>query len=332
MILVTGGAGYVGGHFLRTFLAGNKDTEVVVVDNLSEGHQRLLPARGIHFFKEDIGNVPAIEAIVSRFPIEAIVHFAASAYVGESQSDPFKYFGNNVAQSLKLFEAMERRGVTKIVFSSTCATYGNPQYVPLDEKHPQCPVNVYGTTKLMVEQALKALANSRGWSCIFLRYFNAAGAHSSGEIGEDHQPETHLIPLALKVASGELESVKIYGNDYETPDGTCIRDYIHVTDLARAHLRALDLVQKQQMVEGINLGTEKGASVKEVIDRCENVTGKKIATTIAPRRPGDPPVLVANAKRAQDLLNWRAQFDLEGIIHSAWQWHSQNAAVGNRQK
>jgi UDP-glucose 4-epimerase len=217
---------------------------------------------------------------------------------------------------------MERNGVRKIVFSSTCASYGVPEYVPIDEKHPQRPVNVYGNTKLIVEKILHSLAETRGWSFVALRYFNAAGAADDGSLGESHDPETHLIPLILKVASGELPHVNINGDDYETPDGTCVRDYIHVTDLARAHCQALDLLRTKPAGtrECINLGTEHGASVKEVISVCEAITGKKIRTVVAPRRSGDPAKLVANAAVAEKVLGWKPQYDLKSILETAWRW------------
>lgn len=321
MILVTGGAGYIGSHFIRAYLEKAPNAAVVAVDNLSEGHKESLPDTShVYFLHKDAGNVEALKAVFERFPIRAVVHFAASCYVGESEGDPIKYFKNNVVQSLNLFEAMEETGVRKIVFSSSCATYGNPEYSPLDERHRQEPVNVYGRTKLMVEQTLQALVTRLGWSCVSLRYFNAAGADDSGQIGESHEPETHLIPLALQTAKGERQSLKVYGNDYDTEDGTCIRDYIHVNDLADAHCQALKLLENGKRWEAINLGTTSGASVLQIIEMCRQVTGKDIPYEIAPRRPGDPPCLVAESSKAASLLDWKPKYDLRRIIETAWSW------------
>lgn len=323
MILVTGGAGYVGSHFLSEYVRTRGD-EVVVVDNLGNGYeaavQAAVPKGQVKFFKCDMGDQSALDNIFKQFKIDAVVHFAACAYVGESQELPFKYFQNNVIQSLNLFEVMERHGVRKLVFSSTCATYGEPEYVPIDEKHPQRPVNVYGNTKLITEQILHSLGETKNWSYCALRYFNAAGAAKDGSIGEHHDPETHLIPLILQAAAGKSPHVSILGDDYETRDGTCVRDYIHVTDLAFAHLQALDLLQKQSTQECINLGTEHGATVKEVIDVCKKVTGREITVKVSPRRSGDPPILIADAKKAKRILGWEPTYDLEQIVQTAWNW------------
>jgi UDP-glucose 4-epimerase len=315
MILVTGGAGYVGSHFVKTYLERHPDVSLVVVDNLSEGHRKALDfSDRIHFFQEDIGDADAMGRLFKWFPIEAVVHFAANAYVGESQVNPGKYFHNNVANSISLFRAMDDAGVKRLVFSSTCATYGVPQQVPIYESHPQNPINVYGLTKLMMEMTMRAYAETRGWSFVALRYFNAAGADPGGTIGEHHEPETHLIPLVL-------QAIEVYGTDYDTPDGTCIRDYIHVNDLATAHIQALNLmVGEKQVAEAINLGTTHGASVTEVIDVCRKVTGQDIPVQHGPRRPGDPPVLVANADKAKARLGWQPKSDLRHIIETAWQW------------
>lgn len=323
MILVTGGAGYVGSHFLNEYLRSKKE-EVIVVDNLAEGHEqavdKAIKSGQVKLFDCNMGDQSALDNIFKEHKIEAVVHFAACAYVGESQEDPFKYFQNNVVQSINLFETMERHGVRKLVFSSTCATYGEPEYVPIDEKHRQRPVNVYGNTKLITEHVLHSLGETKNWSYCALRYFNAAGADEDGSIGESHDPETHLIPLILQTAAGKRSEVSILGDDYETRDGTCIRDYIHVTDLATAHVQALELLRKQSTQECINLGTEHGASVKEVIDVCKQVTGREIAVKIAPRRSGDPPILVANAAKAKTLLGWQPQHDLTKIVQTAWNW------------
>jgi UDP-glucose 4-epimerase len=319
MILVTGGAGYVGSHFVRRYCVLNPNTPVIV--SLSEGHQQALAdLSSVEFKKEDIGNYEAMKTLLFQYKVDCVVHFAAHAYVGESQKHPNKYFHNNVVNTLSLFRAMEECNVRKIVFSSTCATYGNPQYLPIDEKHPQDPINIYGLTKLIVEKVLAGYADTCAWSYMALRYFNACGADESGMIGESHDPETHIIPLALMAASGRLEAVDIYGDDYDTPDGTCIRDYIHVTDLADAHLRALELLKSQKGGDVINLGTTHGVSVKEIIDMCDQVTGRRIPRRIAPRRAGDPPRLVADAKNAALKLQWSPEYDLKRTIETAWLW------------
>ncbi len=321
MILVTGGAGYVGSHFVRRYRALNPKGEVIVVDNLSEGQQQALAGlSSLVFIKEDIGNYEVMKQLFSQYPVDCVVHFAASSVAGESQKKPNEYFYNNVVNTLALFRAMEECNVRKIVFSSTCATYGNPQYLPIDEMHPQEPINVYGLTKMMVEKALAGYADTCGWSYVALRYFNAAGADESGLIGESHDPETHLIPLVLMAASGRLKVLEIYGDDYDTPDGTCIRDYIHVTDLADAHWQALELLKNQKGGYVINLGTTYGVSVKEIINICEEVTGSKIPWRVAPRRAGDPPRLVADATKAELKLGWKPKYDLKRTIETAWHW------------
>jgi UDP-glucose 4-epimerase len=319
MILVTGGAGYVGSHFLHEYARTGRG-QCIVVDNLTEGHNHAIGNHGSKLVQCSIGDQKALDQLFQENDIEAVVHFAANAYVGESQENPFKYLNNNVVQSINLFETMERHGVRKLVFSSTCATYGTPEYVPLDEKHAQHPVNVYGNTKLITEHVLRSLAETKDWSFIALRYFNAAGAAQDGSIGESHDPETHLIPLVLQAGLGKSPHVNVLGDDYETKDGTCIRDYIHVTDLATAHCQALDLLRNKRAAEFINLGTEHGASVKEIIALCGEVTGLNIPVKVAPRRSGDPPVLVANAAKANQILNWRPSHDLRSIVETAWKW------------
>jgi UDP-glucose 4-epimerase len=324
MILVTGGAGYIGSHFVKHYLESAPSESVVVVDSLAEGHLQAIQSIGfaerLKFIQADIGESERMRAIFGEYPIEAVVHFSAFAYVGESSQDPLKYYKNNVENSLHLFQVMEECGVRNIVFSSTCATYGNPVRLPLDEMHPQAPINVYGETKLMVEMMLRSLHRCKGWSCVPLRYFNAAGADPEGKLGESHHCETHLIPLVLQAAKGERASIAIYGDDYDTPDGTCIRDYIHVNDLARAHSLALKYVRSGPVFEPINLGTACGASVKEVIDICREVTGRDIPVEVEPRRVGDPPVLIANSRKAQALLGWHPAYGLKDSIETAWQW------------
>jgi UDP-glucose-4-epimerase GalE len=253
-----------------------------------------------------------------------VVHFAAFAYVGESVRDPLKYYQNNVAGTLTLLQAMHTAGVQRLIFSSSCATYGMPQQPFLTEDHPQNPINPYGESKLVVERMLQACGPAYGLRWMSLRYFNAAGADPDGELGENHQPETHLIPLVLAVANGRLPEIAVFGTDYDTPDGTCIRDYIHVTDLADAHILALQALNSDQANTAYNLGTGSGYSVREVIDTAARITGRPIASTAAPRRPGDPPRLVAAADKAQQVLGWRPRYsDLDTIIATAWQWESQ---------
>jgi UDP-glucose 4-epimerase len=321
MILVTGGAGYIGSHFVHSYLKQYPDEQLVVIDNLSEGHHESLPKSDrVVFYNEDVGNSERLGKILTDHSVKAVVHFASSCYVGESQKDPPKYFHNNAINGLLLFETMERAGVKRFVLSSTCATYGIPTKLPIDETHFQNPINVYGLTKLMLEKALAAYSANRGWSYVSLRYFNAAGASDDATIGESHDPETHIIPLALQTAMGKREAVEIYGDDYETEDGTCIRDYIHVNDLSEAHWQALELTKTAGFSDAINLGTTHGASVREIIDVCERVSGRKIKTIMAPRRSGDPPRLVADNRKAARVLGWQPRYDLEAIIRTAWNW------------
>lgn len=331
MYLVTGGAGYIGSHFIKYFLDQNPAAEIVTVDNLSEGHVEAVSySPRIHWVQEDIANTTAIADILKKYEIQTVIHFAASCYVGESQEKPEKYFENNVVKTLSLLKAMEACSVRQMVFSSTCATYGNPQYLPLDEQHPQAPINVYGSTKLMVEQALRAYSLAKGWSYVALRYFNASGADESGLLGERHEPETHLIPLTLQAALGKRNAIQVFGTDYDTPDGTCIRDYIHVNDLADAHLKAIDYLRQNPGGEAFNLGTTTGASVKEVIQACQDVSGLEIPVVFGPRRPGDPARLVANANKAHDLLGWKPKYDLRRTVETAWQWEQNIRFAGKR--
>lgn len=317
-ILVTGGAGYVGSHAARYLSQAGH--EVWVYDNLGLGHRAAaLPGRLI---EGDLHDQALLTATLREKAIEAVMHFAAFSLVGESVAEPAKYYRNNIGGSLSLLEAMRSAGVFRIVFSSTTATYGAPRNVPISEDEPQCPINPYGFTKLAIERSLDDYARAYGFAYAALRYFNAAGASPRGDLGEDHLPESHLIPIVSQVALGQRERITIFGDDYPTPDGTCIRDYIHVDDLASAHALALDRLKPGEGLK-LNLGTGDGHSVREVIDSCRRVTGREIPEEVGPRRAGDPPELVANAQRAGQLLGWTPKFvELDAIVATAWRWHS----------
>lgn len=321
-ILVTGGAGYIGSVMVE--LLREKGEQVVVLDNLFRGH-RAAVADSVPFYQGSIGDRTLVGRICTEHNIEACIHFAALAYVGESVSEPKLYFENNVEQGIALLDALLGAGVRRFVFSSTCATYGEPQYVPIDEQHPQSPTNPYGWTKLMLEKILAAYDDAYGLKYVALRYFNAAGAIP--QRGEDHSPETHLIPNVLYTAMDKLSHVSVFGHDYPTPDGTAIRDYIHVADLGAAHLLALEHLRQGNSSERINLGTGHGYSVMEVIETARRVTGSPIAVQMEPRRTGDPSRLVANAEKARTVLGWQPRYDkLETIIHTAWEWHQSHPA------
>ena len=317
-ILVTGGAGYVGSHAAR--LLDRAGHEVWIYDNLSLGHRRAcLPGRLI---EGELIDTDRLTAVLREKQIGAVMHFAAFALVGESVQHPAKYYQNNVVASLSLLEAVRAAGVGKFVLSSTTATYGEPSTIPIPEETPQQPVNPYGFSKLVVEHALWDYAQAYGLAYAALRYFNAAGASPDGDLGEDHDPESHLIPIVLQAALGQREQITIYGDDYPTPDGTCIRDYVHVDDLGQAHLLALDRLQPGQGL-CLNLGTGRGQSVREVINMCREVTGRDIAESVGPRRAGDPPELVADSRRAKAQLGWKPKYaDLRSIVETAWRWHS----------
>ena len=317
-ILVTGGAGYIGS--VTTELLRARGEQVVVLDNLSRGH-RAAVAPEVPFYEGNVGDRELVTRIVREHEVEACVHFAAFAYVGESVKEPGKYYRNNLVNTLHLFDAMRRHGVGKVVFSSTCATYGVPERVPITEDTPQRPINPYGNTKLAVEMALADYAAAHQWGFAALRYFNAAGASPDGSIGEDHDPETHLIPLVLQVPLGRRETITIFGDDYPTRDGTCVRDYVHILDLAQAHILALAQCDRGGGV--FNLGNGAGFTNREVVETARRVTGHPIPAEYGPRRPGDPAELVASSERARTLLGWRPRFpDLESIVASAWRWHS----------
>lgn len=316
-VLVVGGAGYIGSHALR--LLARAGHLVWAYDNLTDGHRAAVPP-GL-LIEGDLHDGARLENVLREHSIEAVMHFAAYAQVGESMLDPARYYHNNIAGTLSLLEAMRRAGVTRIVFSSTTATYGAPRTMPITEDEPQRPINPYGFTKMVAEQALQDYARAYGFATAALRYFNAAGASLDGGIGEAHTPESHLIPNVLKVALGQASRLVIHGNDYPTADGTCVRDYVHVDDLADAHLRALDALRPGAALQ-LNLGSGTGYSVQQVLDACRVVTGHAIDAVVGPRRPGDPPILVADASRANALLGWSAsRSDLHTIVSSAWQWH-----------
>lgn len=318
-ILVCGGAGYIGSHTVYSLIdAGEK---VVIVDNLQTGHRAAIN-RAAKFYEGDIRDAETLAKIFSENEIEAVIHFAANSLVGESVQNPLKYFNNNVYGMQILLEGMVKFGVDKIVFSSTAATYGEPEKIPIAESDATAPTNPYGESKLIMEKMMHWVSRANGVRFVSLRYFNAAGAILNGEIGEDHSPETHLIPLILQVPLGKREHITIFGEDYPTPDGTCIRDYVHVLDLATAHILALNYLRAGGESNIFNLGTGKGFSVREIITAAEKVTGQKIKTEIGGCRAGDPAQLVAAADKAKRILKWTAaNSEVEKIIATAWSWH-----------
>ncbi|MDQ6600371.1 UDP-glucose 4-epimerase GalE [Bacillus salipaludis] len=318
MILVVGGAGYIGSHLVKELV---EKEEVVVLDNLSTGHREAVDQRAI-FVEGDLGNEQDLQKVFSNYPIQAVMHFAANSLVGESVVDPLKYYQNNVASTLTLLKVMKETNVNKFIFSSTAATYGIPNVEIIHESTQTKPINPYGHSKLMIEQILADFAKAYGFQYIVLRYFNAAGAHESAVIGESHDPETHLIPIILQHLLGQRDKISVFGSDYDTKDGTCIRDYIHVTDLASAHILALQaLLTEKKSAEIYNLGNGLGYSVNEVIGTCENVTGVKANVEMADRRAGDPARLVASSQKIFSELGWKAERDLKKIIADAWKWH-----------
>ena len=318
-VLVVGGAGYIGSHCVRQLVsAGHRP---VVLDNLVFGHRSAVCAE-IPFYDADLGNQEIVGQILRDESIELVMHFAAFAYVGESVTEPRKYYNNNFVATLRLLETMLDNGVKKFVFSSTCATYGEPRSLPIVETLPQAPINPYGQTKLDVENCLKSFAHAYGLSFAAFRYFNAAGAAEDGTIGEDHQPETHLIPLVFDAATGRRDHIKIFGTDYDTPDGTCLRDYVHVDDLSRAHIAAFEKLETPGASHFYNLGTGRPNSVREIIDAVEAVTGLKVPVIEDDRRAGDPPALYADSSKAQNELGWEIKFtEVKEIIETAWRWH-----------
>ena len=323
-ILVVGGAGYIGSHMVKELLAVGH--AVIVLDNFSTGHRALLP--GGLLIEGDLGDPKLLGTLFSQHKIDAVMHFAAFSLVGESVVDPLKYYRNNLAGTMALLGAMIQFNVKKFIFSSTAAVYGEPVQLPITETHPSRPTNPYGATKIAVERMLADCDQAYGLKSVCLRYFNAAGADESGTIGECHQPESHLVPLVLKVATGERKEIKIFGTDYDTPDGTCIRDYVHVTDLAQAHLLALNHLLSDGQSAVYNLGNSKGASVREVICLAEKITGRKIPVVETNRRAGDPAVLVAASSKIKTELGWHPRYEaLENIIQTAWNWHKKESST-----
>ena len=320
-VLIVGGAGYVGSHVNKVLYKLGYKT--VCLDNLVYGHSEFVKY-GI-FVPCDLSDLTALELICKCYNIDAVMHFAAFAYVGESVKKPDKYYTNNVSNTLNLLNTMLKFNIKKFIFSSTCAIYGNPEYIPIDENHPKKPINPYGKSKLMVEEILADYAKAYDFHYVSLRYFNVAGADFDAEIGEKHIPETHIIPLLLDVALGKRANFTIFGNNYDTKDGTCVRDYIHVIDLAEAHVKAYDWLNKNNKSEFFNLGTGRGYTVLEIIKTIEKITGKKIAYKIGSPREGDPPVLVAANTKAQKILGFTCKYsDIENIIESAYRWHIKN--------
>lgn len=319
-VLVVGGAGYIGSHCVKKIIeAGHQP---VVLDNLVYGHRAAVDSQ-VPFYEGDLGDEERVMEVLKKEAVEIVMHFAAFAYVGESVENPLKYYLNNVAATIHLLHAMKRTEVNKFVFSSTCATFGEVDSLPISESTPQKPINPYGQTKLDIENLLKALAQAEDFRFAVFRYFNAAGAAPDGSIGEDQDPESHLIPLAIEAAMGKRKVLKVFGTDYDTPDGTCLRDYIHVDDLSTAHIAAFDKLLQPNAQLFYNLGVGKPYSVKEVIEAVENVSGRKVPLEYGDRRPGDPPALYADSTLAQKELGWQVQFKtLESIVETAWRWHS----------
>ena len=317
-VLVTGGAGYIGSHTVAELLKQGED--VIILDNLEKGHKEAV--LGGKFVRADLRSIEQVREVFRENDIEAVIHFAAYIEVGESVADPLKYYNNNVISSLNLLTVMQENGVKKIVFSSTAATYGIPESIPIKETDKTVPINPYGETKLAVEKILKWADNAYGIKHAVLRYFNACGAHISGAIGEAHSPESHLIPIILQVAQGKRDEIKLFGSDYDTFDGTCVRDYVHVSDLAQAHVLALKHLRNGAQSDIFNLGNGKGFSNRQVVEVAREVTGKPIKAVDAPRRPGDPATLVASSEKAMNVLGWKPEFaDLNKIVETAWNWH-----------
>lgn len=318
MILITGGAGYIGSHTNK--LLNRTGYKTVVFDNLSCGHREFV--KWGEFFLGDLKDETQIRLCFEKYPIEAVIHFVAFASVGESIANPAKYYRNNIISTINLLDVMRDFNVKYFIFSSTCATYGVPKEIPIAEDHLQCPINPYGKSKLMIEEILRDYDKAYGIKYINLRYFNAAGADIDGEIGERHNPETHLIPLAIYAALGKNDYIKVFGTDYPTQDGTCVRDYVHVTDLADSHIKALQYLQKTDKSDSFNLGNDRGYSVMEVIESVKRVTKKDIKVVEEKRREGDPPILISSSQKAKNILDWKPMFkEIDTLIETAWKWH-----------
>ena len=325
-ILITGGAGYIGSHTVKALKQSGY--KVMILDNLIYGHRDLVEILQVPLIVGDISNRPLLNRIFTDYDISAVIHFAAFGYVGESVTHPAKYYGNNVFGTFTLLEAMRAAGVKQIVFSSTCATYGTPKTIPITEEMAQNPINPYGMSKLMVEKLLQDYGKAYGLRAVIFRYFNAAGADPEGLLGEDHTPEAHLIPLVLLTALDRRESISIFGTDYPTPDGTCVRDYIHVCDLAQAHVLGLKYLEAQNNSQIFNLGNGNGFSVRQIIDTAKKVTNRSIRVLECDRRKGDPPILIGSSQKARLVLGWQPQYsDLETIVAHAWQWHQRRHAL-----
>ena len=320
-VLVTGGAGYIGSHTVRQLVKSGAD--VTVLDSMVYGHQAAIVDKEVTLVKGDLGDPSVVYPLLVNGKFDAVVHFAAFIQVGESVTDPLKYYENNIAKPLVLLRAMILAGCKRFVFSSTCATYGVPTQVPIPETEKQDPINPYGGSKYMLEKVCKDCDRAYGLKSVFLRYFNASGSSVDGAIGEDHEPESHLIPVILQAIKGERPGITVFGTDYDTPDGTCIRDYIHVDDLADAHLRALDYLMKGGETNWFNLGTGNGFSVKQIIEAAEEVTGMKAPVTYGPRREGDPARLIADSRKAAEILGWIPKYqNVKDIVETAWKWHN----------
>lgn len=325
-ILITGGAGYIGSHVVQALQ--QRGYQVLAIDNLVYGHRDLVEVLGVHLIVGDIRDRPLLDRIFANYSITAVMHFAAYAYVGESVLRPDKYYQNNVTGTLTLLEAMMAAGVKKLVFSSTCATYGIPEHVPITEEQPQSPINPYGISKLMVEKILADFDTAFGLKYVTFRYFNAAGADPLGLLGEDHTPETHLLPLVLLTALGQYDSISVFGTDYSTPDGTCIRDYIHVSDIAQAHLLGLEYLLEQGTSEVFNLSNNDGFSVWQILAAARKISSRPIKAIACDRRPGDPPILIGNSAKARNRLGWQPQYPtVDEMIAHAWKWHQKRHAL-----
>lgn len=316
-VLVAGGAGYIGSHVCK--MLTRKGYNVIIYDNLSHGYEFL--AKYGKFILGDIGDKRQLDLVFKNYKIDVVMHFCAYIEVGESVQNPRKYYVNNLYHAINLFDTMLENGVNKLIFSSTAAVYGMPENVPIDEEEPKNPINPYGRTKWMIEQILKDYSDAHGFKYVAFRYFNAAGADPEGELGEAHEPETHLIPLVLDAALGIRKSIKIFGTDYPTPDGTCIRDYIHVNDLATAHIKGIEYLMNGNESNYFNLGNGTGFSVREIIDTVKKVTGKNFEVEEVERRHGDPAILIAKSDKAKRILNWSPEYGIEDIIKHAWEWH-----------